>query len=81
MPFPVHYHYRVVILIFDKQTVGFLSASHPVAGEELGRPDDTVEDKAEAAACEGSCPVGCLCTVEQEACVPGVDFLVASAIL
>lgn len=44
MSLPIHHYNRVVILVFDQEAIGFLSAGHLVPGQELGGPHDAVED-------------------------------------
>jgi hypothetical protein len=78
---PIHHHNRVVVLIFNQEAIGFLSAGHLVPGQELGGPHDAVEDQAESPANEGRCPVSLFGAVEQIALVPGIDGHVTLSLL
>jgi hypothetical protein len=71
---PIHHYNRVVVLVFDQEAIGFLSAGHLVSGQELGGPHDAVEDQAESPTGKGGGPVDVLCTVKQVALVPGIVF-------
>lgn len=73
MSLPIYHHNRVIVLVFDQEAVGFLSAGDLVPGQELGGPHDAVEDQAEPPAFKGSCPVSLFGTVEQVALVSGVQ--------
>lgn len=73
MTSPVHHYLRLVILILNKQAVGLLPAGDGISGQELGRPDNTVEDQAEPLALEGCSPMSLGGAVEEVALVPGVD--------
>jgi len=44
MTFLVHHYLRLVILILNKQAVGLFLAGNGISGQELGWPDNTVED-------------------------------------
>jgi hypothetical protein len=73
MSLPIHYHNRVIVGIFDQETIGLFATADTIPGQELGREDNAVEHQAEATAYEGRGPMNLFGPVEEIAFVSGIQ--------